>query len=90
DKKGETLRIIQQLRDEVHRFGITHHRNKRSKGVIKTELSDIKGIGDKLAEKLLREFKSVKRIKEASFEELTALIGKSKAELVMNGLKGEG
>ena len=89
DKKGETLRIIQQLRDEVHRFGITHHRNKRSKGVIKTELSDIKGIGDKLAEKLLREFKSVKRIKEASLEELTALIGKAKAELVMNGLKGE-
>jgi len=90
DKKGETLRIIQQLRDEVHRFGITHHRNKRSKGVIKTELSDIKGIGDKLAEKLLREFKSVKRIKEATLEELTALIGKAKAELVMNGLKGEG
>ena len=90
DKKGETLRIIQQLRDEVHRFGITHHRNKRSKGVIKTELSDIKGIGDKLAEKLLREFKSVKRIKEASLEELTTLIGKAKAELVMNGLKGEG
>ncbi len=90
DKKGETLRIIQQLRDEVHRFGITHHRNKRSKGVIKTELSDIKGIGDKLAEKLLREFKSVKRIKEASLEELTALIGKAKAELVKNGLKGEG
>ncbi len=90
DKKGETLRIIQQLRDEVHRFGITHHRNKRSKGVIKTELSDIKGIGDKLAETLLREFKSVKRIKEASLEELTALIGKAKAELVMNGLKGEG
>jgi excinuclease ABC subunit C len=90
DKKGETLRIIQQLRDEVHRFGITHHRNKRSKGVIKTELSDIKGIGDKLAEKLLREFKSVKRIKEASIEELTTLIGKAKAELVINGLKGEG
>jgi excinuclease ABC subunit C len=90
DKKGETLRIIQQLRDEVHRFGITHHRNKRSKGVIKTELSDIKGIGDKIAEKLLIEFKSVKRIKEATPEELTALIGKAKAELVMNGLKGEG
>jgi excinuclease ABC subunit C len=90
DKKGETLKIIQQLRDEVHRFGITHHRNKRSKGVIKTELSDIKGIGDKIAEKLLIEFKSVKRIKEASLEELTTLIGKAKAELVMNGLKGEG
>ncbi|MFM7014864.1 MAG: excinuclease ABC subunit UvrC [Bacteroidota bacterium] len=90
DKKGETLRIIQQLRDEVHRFGITHHRNKRSKGVIKTELSEIKGIGDKMAEKLLKEFKSVKRIKEATLDELTALIGKAKAELVMEWFKGKG
>ena len=90
DKKGETLKIIQQLRDEVHRFGITHHRNKRSKGVIKTELSEIKGIGDKIAEKLLKEFKSVKRIKEATSEELTALIGKAKADLVVEWFKGEG
>ena len=90
DKKGETLRIIQQLRDEVHRFGITHHRNKRSKGVIKTELSEIKGIGDKIAEKLLIEFKSVKRIKEATAEELTALIGKAKSDLVVEWFKREG
>lgn len=90
DKKGETLKIIQQLRDEVHRFGITHHRNKRSKGVIKTELSEIKGIGDKIAEKLLKEFKSVKRIKEATPEELTALIGKAKSDLVIEWFKREG
>jgi excinuclease ABC subunit C len=90
DKKGETLKIIQQLRDEVHRFGITHHRNKRSKGVIKTELSEIKGIGDKIAEKLLIEFKSVKRIKEATPEELTALIGKAKSDLVVEWFKREG
>ena len=90
DKKGETLKIIQQLRDEVHRFGITHHRNKRSKGVIKTELSEIKGIGDKIAEKLLIEFKSVKRIKEATAEELAALIGKAKSDLVIEWFKREG
>ena len=90
DKKGETLKIIQQLRDEVHRFGITHHRNKRSKGVIKTELSEIKGIGDKIAEKLLIEFKSVKRIKEATPEELTAIIGKAKSDLVVEWFKREG
>ncbi len=90
DKKGETLKIIQQLRDEVHRFGITHHRNKRSKGVIKTELSEIKGIGDKIAEKLLIEFKSFKRIKEATPEELTALIGKAKSDLVIEWFKREG
>ena len=82
DKKSETLRIIQQLRDEVHRFGITHHRNRRSKGVVKTELSDIKGIGEKTAEELLRHFKSVKKIKEATQEELEALVGKSKAKIV--------
>ncbi len=82
DKKSETLRIIQQLRDEVHRFGITHHRNRRSKGVMKTELSDIVGIGQSTADELLREFKSVKRIKEATQDELKALIGNSRAEKV--------
>ena len=82
DKKSETLRVIQNLRDEVHRFGITHHRNRRSKGVMKTELSDIKGIGQSTADELLREFKSVKRIKEASLEELKAVIGNSRADKV--------
>lgn len=82
DKKSETLRIIQQLRDEVHRFGITHHRNKRSKGVIKTGLSEIKGIGEATAEALLRHFRSVKRIREASLDELVAVVGTAKGTLV--------
>jgi excinuclease ABC subunit C len=82
DKKSETLRIIQHLRDEVHRFGITHHRNKRSKGVIKTELSEIKGIGDTIAAALLKHFKSVKRIREASLEEIEAIAGKAKGKIV--------
>lgn len=82
DKKSETLRIIQQIRDEAHRFGITHHRNKRSKGTIKTELSDIKGISDITAQKLLREFGSVKQLKEKTEEEIAAVAGKAKAKLV--------
>ena len=82
DKKSETLRVIQHLRDEVHRFGITHHRKRRSKGVVKTELSEIKGIGEATAETLLRHFKSVKKIKEATSEEMTEIIGKAKAKVV--------
>ncbi len=84
DKKGETLKIIQQLRDEVHRFGITHHRNKRSKGVIKTELSEIKGIGEATGDSLLRHFRSVKRIREAKLEELSAVVGIAKAKIVFD------
>jgi excinuclease ABC subunit C len=87
DKKSETLRIIQQLRDEVHRFGITHHRKRRSKGVIKTELEEIPGIGPRTAEELLREFRSVQRIKEASLEALAALIGEAKAIRVKEHLE---
>lgn len=82
DKKSETLRVIQQIRDEAHRFGITHHRKKRSKGTIKTELADIKGISDVTAQKLLRKFISVKQIKEKTEEELAAEIGKAKGKLV--------
>ncbi len=82
DKKSETLKIIQQLRDEVHRFGITHHRNKRSKGLIKTELSEIKGIGAATGETLLKHFRSVKRIREAKLDELTAIIGTAKGKVV--------
>lgn len=84
DKKGESLRIIQQLRDEVHRFGITHHRNKRSKNTFTTELENIKGIGESTANNLLTWFKSVKRIKEASLTELEEAAGKAKAKLVYN------
>ena len=87
DKRSESLRIIQQIRDEAHRFGITHHRNKRSRETFKTELNEIAGISDKTAEKLLISLKSVKTIKEASLEEMQAVIGKSKALLVFNHFK---
>jgi len=82
DKRSETLRIIQQIRDEAHRFGITHHRKKRSKNTIVTELNQIKGISDATAQKLLSEFRSVKKIKETSLEELEKIAGKAKAKLV--------
>ncbi|MBK6344643.1 MAG: excinuclease ABC subunit UvrC [Bacteroidales bacterium] len=82
DKKSETLKVIQQMRDEAHRFGITHHRKRREKGTIKTSLSDIEGIGPANSQALLRKFKSVKNIRQASFEELESAIGKSKAALV--------
>ncbi|MCC7233354.1 MAG: excinuclease ABC subunit UvrC [Bacteroidia bacterium] len=79
DKKSETLRVIQHLRDEVHRFGITHHRKRRSRGVVKTELSEIEGIGQGTADTLLKQFRSVKQIREATQEQLAEVIGKSKA-----------
>ncbi|NCA85319.1 MAG: excinuclease ABC subunit UvrC [Clostridia bacterium] len=82
DKKSETLRVIQYLRDEAHRFGITHYRKRHEKGVIKTELAQIKGIGESYARKLLSHFKSVKKIKEASLEEVQQVIGKAKGALV--------
>jgi excinuclease ABC subunit C len=82
DKKSETLRIIQQARNEAHRFGITHHRKRREKGTIKTELTTIPGISDKTAQKLLTEFKSVKRIRELSVQEMEKLIGLAKARAV--------
>ena len=82
DKKSETLKIIQQLRNEAHRFGISFHRNKRSNAAINTELETIEGIGQKTAEQLLQHFKSVKRIKEASLDSLTESIGRAKAKKV--------
>ncbi len=82
DKKSETLKIIQQLRNEAHRFGITHHRNKRSKAAINTELEMIDGIGEKTAEELLKEYKSVKRIREASLEDLTKSVGLARARKI--------
>ncbi len=74
DKKSETLKIIQQLRDEAHRFGITFHRKQRDKGTLMTELEHIAGIGKTTAEKLLKHFKSVKNIREASQEELSQIL----------------
>ncbi|MGL4597610.1 MAG: excinuclease ABC subunit UvrC, partial [Bacteroidia bacterium] len=82
DKKSETLRIIQHIRDEAHRFGITHHRKKRSKETIKTELTTIDGISEVTAQKLLKTFKSVKQIREKSEVELAQAIGPAKAKLV--------
>lgn len=82
DKKSESLRIIQHLRNEAHRFGITFHRNKRQKQTIRTELESIEGIGQTTASKLLREFKSVKKIRESSLEELKKVLDKKKAENV--------
>lgn len=76
DKKSETLKIIQQLRDEAHRFGITFHRKKRDQGTLKTELEIIPGIGKTTADKLLVKFKSVKKIKEATEEELAEILNK--------------
>lgn len=84
DKRSETLKIIQQIRDEAHRFGITHHRSKRDKGTLKTELTDIKGVSYTTAQKLLSYFKSVKKVKEASLEELVKAVGNAKGELVHN------
>ncbi len=82
DKKSETLKIIQQLRNEAHRFGISFHRNKRSKAAINSELENIEGIGEKTAAQLLKSFKSVKRIREASIESLAQSIGMTKAKKV--------
>ena len=82
DKKSESLKIIQQLRNEAHRFGITFHRKQRSKGAINSELQSIDGIGEKTMEDLLKNFKSVKRIKEATLEELTTKVGLSKAQKI--------
>jgi len=82
DKKSETLKIIQQLRNEAHRFGITFHRQKRSKQALDTELQNIRGIGEKTAIDLLKEFRSVKRIKNAKKEDLSKIIGDSKAQLI--------
>ena len=82
DKRSETLKVIQHIRDEAHRFGITHHRKKFEKGFIHSELNDIKGIGKQTAEKLMLELKSVKNIKEADLETLEKIIGKAKAKIV--------
>ena len=82
DKRSETLKVIQHIRDEAHRFGITHHRKKFEKGFIHSELNDIKGIGKQTAEKLMLELKSVKNIKEADLETLEKIVGKAKAKIV--------
>lgn len=82
DYRSESLKLIRRIRDEVHRFGITFHRQKRSKGTFKNELEDITGIGEKTAAELLKRFKSVKGVKEASKEALVEVVGLSKASII--------
>jgi len=83
DKRSETLKVIQRLRDEAHRFGITHHRNRRSKNTFKSELDQIPGIGPSTIKDLLSKFKSVTKVKEASKEELTEVVGNSRATRII-------
>ena len=84
DKNSETLKLIQQLRDEAHRFGLKFHRQKRSKAQVKSELDDIPGIGPATKKKLITHFKSIKRLKESPREEIEQVIGKSKTEALIN------
>ena len=82
DKSSDSLKVIQYLRNEAHRFAITAHRNRRSKGSFKTELQQIEGIGEKTSKELLSYFKSIKKIREASEKQIAELIGQAKAKLV--------
>lgn len=89
DKKSETLKVIQHLRNEAHRFGITFHRQKRSNSAIQSELDTIKGIGKQTREALLKHFKSVKRLKEASLEAIIEIVGASRGEKIWNYFKND-
>ena len=84
DKKSESLKIIQQLRNEAHRFGITHHRNKRSKSALTNELEQISGIGKQTVVSLLKNFKSAKRVSLATIEDIEKIVGKSRASKIYN------
>lgn len=88
DKNSESRRVVQQLRDEAHRFGITHHRNRRSKSAIVSELSQIKGVGPGTEQALLSHFKSVKRIREASLDALADVVGPAKARVIRDHFAG--
>ncbi len=84
DKNSETLKVLQNVRNESHRFGITFHRDKRSKAFLVSELDGIKGIGDKTKETLMSELKSVDGIGKASLEQLTRIVGSAKAKIVFD------
>lgn len=87
DKNSETLKLIQQLRDEAHRFGITFHRQKRSKSQLTSEFDNIKGIGTETRKKLLTHFKSIKRLKEADEKEIIEVVGESKGKIIIDHFK---
>ena len=88
DKRSESLKVIQHMRNEAHRFGITHHRSKRSKGSLVSEVESIPGIGPKTFEKLMQHFKTVPKIKSSSLESIAAIVGKAKAETVYRHFHG--
>jgi excinuclease ABC subunit C len=87
--QSQMFKFFTRLQDEVHRFAITFHKDKRSKSQVRSELDDIKGIGEKTKTELLRHFKSVKRIKEASEDDLKSVIGAAKTKLLLNGLNNK-
>lgn len=89
DKNSETLRVVQHLRDEAHRFGITHHRNRRSKSQAVSALDSIKGVGEKTRTALLTHFKSVKRLREADVDTIADVVGPAKASIVFNALHAD-
>ena len=88
DKRSESIRVIQYLRNEAHRFGIAHHRNKRSKGALVSELTEIKGVGEKTYEQLIQTFKSIGGVQLASLEDLTAAVGSAKAKIIRAHFEG--
>lgn len=88
DKRSESIRVIQYLRNEAHRFGIAHHRNKRSKGALVSELTEIKGVGEKTYEQLIQTFKSIGGVQRASLEDLTAAVGSAKAKIIRAHFEG--
>ena len=85
---SDSLKLVRRIRDEVHHYGISFHRNKRSKGTFTNELETIEGIGPQTVQQLLKEFKSVKKIKEVSEEDLIAVIGKAKAKILRTHFAG--
>lgn len=87
--ESELFRVLAQLQDEVHRYAITFHREKRSKNALHSELADIKGIGAKTVDDLLRAFKSVKRVKEATVEDIAKVIGPAKARIIDSWREGK-
>lgn len=90
NKKSESLKLIQRMRDEAHRFGITHHRNRRSKNTLVSDLTKIKGVGEKTFELLIKKYKSVKKIKALTIEELAESVGESKAKIIFDAFTGSG
>lgn len=88
DRRSESLKVIQQMRDEAHRFGITHHRKRRSKAALVSELTEIKGIGERTQEELMRHFKTVSTIKTAKKKELEEVVGLAKAKILLDYFKG--